>query len=136
MANAPGQHVGAKMRGVHVPMAASGVLRVVCAAPCCCREPQCCSGAGDGREAAGISSGVNRRHWGIVLWAISAFHTVPFSKVSTAQPTPKELQWGGGRNRAFPLVTGVGRGEEPLALLPSSDAFILFPRLLQLYSTY
>lgn len=94
--------------------------------PCCCWEPRCCSGAGDGREAAGIISGVNRRHWGIVLWAISAFHTVPFSTASTAQPTPKGLHRGEGgeRNWAFPLVMGVGRGEEPLALRLSCCAVL------------
>jgi len=80
--------------------------------PCCCWEPRCCSGAGDGREAAGIISGVNRRHWGIVLWAISAFHTVPFSTASTAQPTPKGLHRGrGGRKElGFSFSNGCGEG--------------------------
>lgn len=73
-----------------------------------------------------------------MLWAISAFHTVPFSTASTAQPTPKGLHRGEGgeRNWAFPLVMGVGRGEELPALLLCSAGCILFPHLLQLYSTY
>lgn len=76
-----------------------------------------------------------------MLWAISAFHTVPFSTASTAQPTPKGLHRGrGGRKElGFSFSNGCGEGGRATgspALLLCSAGCILFPHLLQLYSTY
>lgn len=137
MVNAPGAARGCRDEGCAHP---HGCLW---GAPCCLCCPRAAAGSpsaalglGDGRGAAGIISGVNRRHWGHRALGHQCFPHSAFLESKHCTANTKGIALGGGRNRAFPLVMGVGRGEEPLALLPSSDGCILCPHLLQLYSTY